>query len=162
VPSYSTVTGTNQSSPAMATGTSLFRKLVSVWSGFTITGVDLGVYYGGEATTASMGLATGSPELPSELAIALSYGPSTFTPPALATNVDASSILKYWYADDGGFNLVVPASTTWQWAPTFHWRFRLRYQFRLTAASDFCFQVANNAATTQTFAFQATARVYYA
>jgi hypothetical protein len=161
MPGYSTVTGENESTVSMGTGTSLFRKLVSVGSGFTITGWEFQFAYGGEATASATGLATGVAQPDLGLRIGLSYGASTFTPPALLANEDATSML--WYAagvDEAQF-LVVPASSTWQ--AQYAWRFRAssRYQFRLTAASDFCVQLGNNSPGTLPFTFTASVRVSY-
>lgn len=162
MPGYSTVTGENASTVSMATGTSLFRKLVSVGNGFTITGINLDLRFGGEATTSATGLTTGTPFPDLGLRFGLSYGASTFTPPPLLTNEDASSMLWYAAGEDIAQLLVVPASTSWQ--DQYGWRMRvtLRYQFRLTAASDFCLQVGNNSAGTVAFGFTGALRVSYA
>lgn len=162
MPGYSTTTGENQSTPAMGTMTSLYRKLVTIGAGFTVTGIDFSLFWGGEATAASMGLATSPPEQPLLLQWGICFGASGFTPPALLTNPDATSLLWRIDAVDSPFNNVVPAATSWQSGAGVVWRVRLRYQFRVTAATDFGFQAGNGAATTQTFTFLAAMRVYWA
>lgn len=161
MPGYNTVTGENESSVSMGTGTSLFRKLVSVGSGFTITGWRFQLAYGGEASVAQSGLATGVGQPDLGLRIGLSYGPSTFTPPALLSNEDASSMLYYAAGVDQAQFTIVPASTTWQ--AQYAWRFlaKSRYQFRLTAATDFVVQLGNNSPGTLPFVFTASLRVSY-
>lgn len=158
----STTTGENSSTVSMGTGTSLFRKLLSVGSGYTITGWDLDLNYGGEATTAATGLTTGVPFPDLGLRFALSYGASTFTPLALLANEDLSNILWYSAGDINAEFLIVPASTTWQ--DQYGWRMRVssRYQFRLASASDFCIQWGNNSSGTIPFAFTASLRVTWA
>jgi len=146
----------------MGAGTSLYRKLVTVGSGFTVTGIDFSLFWGGEATAVSTGLALGAPEQPLLLQWGICFGASGFTPAALVGNPDASSLL--WRADavDDPFDNVVPASASWQSGAGVVWRRRFRYQFRTAAATDFGFQAGNNAASTQTFTFLACMRVYYA
>jgi hypothetical protein len=162
VPGYSTITGENASTVTMAAGTSLFRKLLSIGSGYTVTGWDLDVHYGDEASTASTGLTTGVPFADRQLKWALSYGATTFSPPALIGNADAAGILWYTAGEDFSEYFIVSASSTWQ--STFSWRARIsaRYQFRLAAGSDFCFQIGNNSSVSIPFGFTATLRVSYA
>lgn len=162
MPGYTTVTGENSSTTSMGAGTSLFRKLLSVGSGFTVTGWDLVFSYGGEATASATGLATGVPQPDLGLKIALSYGASAFTPNAILSNPDDSSVLWWRSGDDQAQFLEVPASTTWQ--SIYAWRFTMssRYQFRLSAASDFCIQLGNASSGTLPFDFVASLRVSYA
>lgn len=162
MPGYNTTTGENQSTPSMGTGTSLYRKLVTIGSGFCVTGVDASIFWGGEATPAASGLALTPPEQPLLLQWGLCYGASGFTPPALLSNPDASSLLWRVDAVDEPFDNVVPNGTNWQAGAGVVWRVRLRYQFRLTAATDFGFQAGNGAASTQTFTFLVAMRVYWA
>lgn len=162
MPGYTTITGENSSTVSMGTGTSLYRKLVSVGSGFTITGWNLDLHYGGEATTAQTGLPTGTPFPDLGLRFAVSYGASVYAPGALLSNQDAAGVMWYSAGEDLGVFLVVPASTTWQ--DSYGWRLRVvsRYQFRLSAASDFGIQIGNTSAGTLAFGFTATLRVCYA
>lgn len=162
MPSYSTTSGELTLAPSMASGSSLFRKLLSVGSGFTVTGWDLTVSYGGEATAAATGLTTGVPFPDLGLKWGLSYGPSVFNPPALLTNYDASSVLWWRSGADNDQFLIVPASTTWQDLYAYRFTVSSRYQFRLPSASDFCFQVANANTVTQVFSWTASLRVTYA
>jgi hypothetical protein len=145
----------------MGAGTNLFRKLVSVGAGFTITGWDLDLRFGGEATTAATGLTTGTPFPDLGLRWGLSYGPSTFSPPALLTNEDAASVLWFSAGEPTVQLFIVPASTTWQ--DVYGWRIRVasRYQFRLAAASDFCVQIGNSSSGTVAFGFTAALRVSF-
>lgn len=160
--SYSTATGENNSTVSMNAGTSLFRKLVSVGSGFTVTGIDFWISYGGVASAAFTGLSTTVPNPDIDLKWALSYGPSTFTPPALLANEDDTSLLWFLPGETEAQFIFVPSATAEQ--TQYSWRLEknLRYQFRLAAASDFCLQVGNNSAAALKFDFLATARVSYA
>lgn len=162
MPGYSTVTGENTSTVSMNTLTSLYRKLVSVGSGFTVTGWDFQMSYGGEATTAATGLTTGVPVPDLGIKIAIGYGPTTFAPPSLLTNEDVSSVMWWRSMVDQQQIIIVPASTTSQ--QQYAWRFthRARFQFRLTAATDFGVQLGNASASTQAFGFVASLRVFYA
>lgn len=162
MPSYNTTSGEFTLSPSMAAGSSLFRKLLAVGSGFTVTGWDLTVSYGGEATTSATGLTTGVPFPDLGIKWGLSYGPSTFSPPALLTNYDASSVLWWKSGDDNAQLIIVPASTTWQDQYGYRFSVSSRYQFRLAAASDFCFQVANASSATLAFTWTASLRVTWA
>lgn len=162
MPGYSTVTGENDSTVSMGTGTSLFRKLLSVGSGFTITGFDLTVSFDGEASAAAAGLITGVPYGDLDMRWAISYGPSVFTPSTLLANPDDPALL-WWSAGEERFiNLVVPATTTSQQQTAYRIQVRSRYQFRLAAASDFCLQIGNASAVTTAFRFIASLRVSYA
>lgn len=159
---YSTATGEVNFTPSMGAGTSLFRKLTSVGSGFTITGIDFWISYGGLGSAAFTGLSTTTPNPDLDLKWALSYGPSTFTPPALLSNEDDSSLLWFLPGETEAQFIFVPSATSEQ--TQYSWRLEknLRYQFRLTAASDFCLQIGNNSAGTLKFSVLATARVSYA
>lgn len=162
MPSYSTTTGENTSSVSMGAGTSLFRRLLSVGSGFTVTGFDLRVAWDGEASAVATGLTTGVPVTEQAIKFGLSFGPATFTPPALLANPDDPSLLWWSAGEEGLVSLVVPASTSWQAQSAYRRFIRSRYQFRLAAASDFCLQVANASINTQAFGFLASLRVSWA
>lgn len=162
MPGYLTVTGQSQATPVMGAGTSLFRKLVSVGSGFTINGWELSVFIGGQATTAATGLTAGSVLGSGLTTYGLSYGPSVFTPPNLVGDADATDLLWWGVDDDFYSEPIYPASTTWQTQVGYRMTKRARTCFRLAAASDFCFQVGNNASGSITFEFLATLRLYYA
>lgn len=162
MPGYNTITGENDSTVSMGTGTSLFRKLLSVGTGFTITGFDLTLSWDGEASAAAAGLALGTPYGDLDMRWGLSYGPSPFTPPTLLATPDDPSLL-WWSAGEERFiNLVVPATTTSQQEVAYRIQVRSRYQFRLAAATDFCIQIGNAAAFTNPFRFIASLRVSYA
>lgn len=160
--SYSTATGENNSTVSMNAGTSLFRKLVSVGAGFTVTGIDFWISYGGVGSGAFTGLSTTVPNADLDLKWALSYGPSVFTPPALLGNEDDSSLLWFLPGETEAQFLVVAAATSTQTQYTWRLEKNLRYQFRLPSASDFCLQVGNNSGVALKFDFLATARVSYA
>lgn len=162
MPGYSTATGENNSTVSMNAGTSLFRKLVSVGSGFTVTGIDLWLSYGGVADAPFTGLSTTVPNPDLDLKWALSYGPSTFSPPALLTNEDDPSVLWYLPGETEAQFLVVPSATASQTQYSWRLEVALRYQFRLTAATDFCIQLGNNSGAALKFDFLATARVAFA
>lgn len=162
MPGYTTATGENNSTVSMNAGTSLFRKLVSVGSGFTVTGIDLWLSYGGVGSAAFTGLSTTVPNPDLDLKWALSYGASTFTPPSLLSNEDDPSVLWYLPGETEAQFVTVAAATSSQ--TQYSWRLEktLRYQFRLAAASDFCIQLGNNSGVAIKFAFLATARVCFA
>lgn len=162
MPSYSTVSGEVTLNTTINSGTSQFRKLLAVGSGFTLTGWDLTVSYGGEATAVATGLTTGVPFPDLGLKWGLSYGPSTFSPPALLTNYDASSVLWWHSGDDNAQLIIVPASTSWQDQYAYRFSVSSRYQFRLPSASDFCFQAANASANNLAITWTASLRVTYA
>lgn len=162
MPGYSTITGENASTVTMAATTSLFRKLLSIGNGFTITGWDLDLYYGGPQAAATTGLTVGqdSPDL--QLKYGLAYGPTTFTPAALVGNPDQAGMLWYESGVQQTRTLVVPATTTSQFQDGWRMRVSSRYQFRLGASSDFCLLIGNNSAAANQFSFTATLRVSYA
>lgn len=162
MPSYSTVTGESASTVTMGAGSSLFRKLVSVGAGFTVTGWDLDLRYGGGANAAATGLPVGTPAVDLQLKYAVSYGPSAFAPPALIGNEDLSSVLWYTAGEDIAQLLIAPASSTWQSELAWRMRISSRYQFRLPSASDFCLQIGNNNTVAEPFSFTATLRVSFA
>jgi hypothetical protein len=162
MPGYNTVTGESTATVSMGAGTSLFRKLLSVGAGFTITGFDVSIHYGGEASAASTGLITGTPSPDLQVKWGLSYGPSVFTPPTLLGNADDPSLLWWSSGPDREFYVIAPATTSVQYQGDYRVSARSRYQFRLPSASDFCVQIGNNGAATLPFGFLASLRVSYA
>ena len=162
MPGYLTNTGVNTSTVGMGAGTSLYRHLCTVGSGFTITGWQLSLFYGGEANAAGTGLPAATPWPVLPLQFGFSFGATTWAPPALDGNEDASSLL--WYSDGEETNqvIIVPASTTWQFQYAYRRLVQGRTQFRTTSSTDFGLQIANVGSGTESFGFTATGRIFYA
>jgi hypothetical protein len=162
MPGYQTTTGSASAGPAMPAGSSLFRALLTIGSGYTVTGWQLDFFYGGQSSAPATGFTSGSEFSDLGLKTGLAYGPNPFTPAGVLPSPDQPGMLWYQAGEDYSQVSIVPASTTWQQAYGWRIRARGRTQFRTTAATDFCVLVGNNGSATLTFNFTATCRVTWA
>lgn len=159
---YRTITAENDSTTTMGAGTELNRLLVSIGSGFTLTGIELTVYVGFQATAVATGITTGVAAVPQRLIFGLSMGNSGFTPASILSTPDSTDKLWWSPGEDEVIETIAPASTSWQGQFDYRRHWARRYQFRLPAATDFKFQIGNNNPGSTPIRFVASMRATFA
>jgi len=146
----------------MGAGTSLNRALFSLGSGFTVTGLEFTLFYGGLATAAANTISTATPAGPLLLEFGIGYGNSGYSPVNLLGNENAAELWYVEHMSDYTNAFEADVTNQWQFVPSHAWFVRLRSQFRLSSATDFKAYIGNGAASTQSFAFLPMARLFYA
>lgn len=159
---YRTVTVENDSTTTMGAGTELNRLLCSIGAGFTLTGIELTLFMGFQATAVATGITTGVAATPQKLVFGLSMGNSGYTPASILTNPDSVSFLWWSPGEEEVIQTVAPASTSWQGQFDYRRHWARRYQFRLANTTDFKFQVGNNNPASSPIRFVASMRATFA
>lgn len=158
---YKTLTNIATTQPTIASLGGFNDLVITLASGWTITGIDVDVQVSLPVAAATTGLVVGAYPSPDDIITAVGYGGHGYTAPPIPSHLDDPTLIWLGYPSNFSNTIVVPNTTASQYAETRSFHVRIRTQFRLPSEKDFYIQFGNMSGASVTPQLTWTFRLHY-